>query len=191
MTDNVLAQLDSPDLRIRQNAKQQLRNVKSNLILQLVTMMQDASGYKSVVAAQLLLELGPNKCDEQVRSIITSTHPILADLAFESELRCADNNTLSYLIDCLPYTRPAIQLRILQYIAANANHKAVPSLIALLRFSESIAVQHATISTLAALQDARAKIFIQPFAKHDNAVLRKTAELALEQLENAHFFKEL
>lgn len=180
--NRLFVQLDSADATERREAREALAAYNGQIHDLLVEAVQEHRGYKSVEAAQLLLNQATQPEDDMMIDLLTSTHPMLGHIAFEHLQAQTSGDCIPKLLMALPYAIPTVQLRIIKHLGQQRHQEALHAFIAVLRYTQSVTVQAMIIDGLAALGDYRAVVFIQPFAAHENSHVRTAAQAAITKL---------
>jgi HEAT repeat protein len=173
--------LDSSDIEVRRLARARLVEKGSAVVEPLIEIMLTQSGRRAWEAALILTQLDDPRWREPMCKMLTSTHPVLGQVAANALLRfgaeCVD-----VLIAALPNSSYLTQIAIIEVLGKIGDTRAVVPLMSLLDGCTSSTLCFTLIETLGKLGDRRCIEVIRPFLDNPDHHVRKRAQNALALL---------
>ena len=173
--------LESPKLDIRQQAIENLVNLGSAAVPDLITVMQTQTGRKAWQTASVLAQINDARWIPPMRAMVKSQNITLASVA-AAALEQFGAQEVDTLLRALPNAPTLVQMQIASILERLGDKRAVQPLMRLLRKTDSSDLRHVVIHALGTLGDARALPLIQHFSDDDNVHVRKRAHDAITRL---------
>ncbi len=177
----LIGDLDSIDMRVREQAKARLLEFGSAAVAPLIETLRSQSGSRSWGAADLLGHFDDPSCIQPLQEALYSSN-LLVGHAAACSLEHYGEQAVSILVNALSNNHFLTKLQIVSVLERISSQRAVVPLMQLLQTTESPTMRYTIIQALGVLGDPQAVDLIRSFRDDEDHHVRKRVRIALKRL---------